>query len=70
MKDEPRKPPAHHHQKAAQRWLAGYAEGCKAVNETRASGFRPLSDVVGDLAAQGSVAGALGTEPPTHAEVH
>lgn len=68
--DQPARPPDQLSQKDAQRWLAGHAEGRTLLNSDRASGFKPMSDVVANLAEKAGIAGALGTEPPTHQEVH
>jgi hypothetical protein len=54
LDDLPAIPPAHLGQKAADVWLSGHAEGRKIPlnverNVDRASGFKPLSEVVNDL---------------------
>jgi hypothetical protein len=70
LNDQPAKPPSHLSQKDHQHWLEGHAAGRTALNTERASGgFRPLSDVVDDLAEKAGIAGSLGTEAPTH-QVH
>lgn len=46
LNDQPAKPPDHLAQKDAQVWLDGHAAGRTSLNETRASGFKPLSETV------------------------
>lgn len=63
------KPPAHHHPKAAQRWLAGFHEGRSILNEqrTRDFGKTELGGTTLGEAAAGVVAN-LGTEQATHVQ--
>jgi hypothetical protein len=65
LRNEIGKPPAHHGQNAAQRWLSGYHDGLKHLNETRAERFGGMKPL-GAVAA--AVAEGLGKEAPTHQE--
>lgn len=56
LDDQPAKPPAHLATKDANTWLNGHAAGQKMVNNTRAEGFKPLSDTVGDLMDRAGIA--------------
>jgi flagellar hook-associated protein FlgK len=69
LNDEPAKPPAHLHQKDAQSWLEGHAAGRLTLNTDRVLKMTPNGQMsLGEAAA--GVVGKLGTEAPTHAEVH
>lgn len=70
MQDEKAKPPGHLGDKAQQRWLAGHSAGRIALNTTRAEGFKPLGEVVGDLAEKAGIAASLGTQAPSYQEAH
>lgn len=65
LRNEPGKPPAHHGQNAAQRWLAGHHDGLKHLNETRAERFGDMKPL-GAIAA--AVAESLGDQAATHKE--
>lgn len=69
LQNQPGKAPDHHGQNAQQRWLAGYHQGLKELNELRAERFgsmKPLSDAVTTVVEKAGA--ALGTAPPTHHE--
>jgi len=70
LNDLPARPPAHHGQKAAQRWLEGHAEGRDTLNRVRGEGFRSLSGAVGDLMQKAGIAASMQepTPPQTEAE--
>jgi uncharacterized protein (UPF0335 family) len=69
LENKPGKAPDHHGQNAQQRWLAGYHQGLKELNELRVErfgGMNPLSDAV--VTVVDKAGAALGTAPPTHRE--
>lgn len=66
LRNEVGKPPAHHGQNSAQRWMSGYHDGLKHLNETRTERFgdlRPLSGEVAPVAEEN-----FGTEAQSHTE--
>lgn len=68
-------PPAHHGQKAQQRWLEGWHEGYAALNASRLKDIKPLGggdmQPIGDAAAEvAAKAASIGTAPASHAQAH
>lgn len=68
LDDQACRPPEHLSQASAQQWITGHGAGRAQLNELRAQGFRPLGDVVSDLATTGTEPEAIGTEEASHQE--
>jgi hypothetical protein len=52
LQNQTAKPPSHHGENAAQRWLDGYHSGLKELNETRAERFGGTMAPLGNVAAK------------------
>jgi hypothetical protein len=76
LNDQPASPPAHLATKDANTWLEGHAGGrqtlnAERINQMQPEGFRPIGEAIREMADEAkTLAAGLGTEPPTHAEVH
>lgn len=70
MANESAKPPAHHPQKAAQRWLEGHADGRRRRHEMIAehtgNGMGTLGEAAERVAEKAKE--TIGTVPPTHSD--
>lgn len=67
MRDEPCRPPQHHGQKAAQRWMEGHAAGREALSRMHAEGikgFQPLSDAMTSVIDKAGIGASLEEPPP------
>lgn len=76
LNDQPAKPPLHLVSKDQQTWLEGHAAGRQTLNTQRIqTGFKTLGEAAGGVVPERAADPTLpmqpiGTEPPTHAEVH